>query len=108
VLSARGRVLAAFPRSLPSLTRRLTIAGERKDEYRGEEGGVSRSECSYGRFERSIALPEGLDPNAIDAKFENGVLELSAPLPKKESRSRRIEVKGGGARAIGGGSTPSH
>lgn len=75
----------------------LTISGERRNTYEGEEGGVYHSERSYGRFERRIALPIGTDPNAIDAKFENGVLEISAPLPK-ERGGRRIEVSTGGGR----------
>jgi len=79
----------------------LTISGERRNESESEDGGTYRSERSYGRFERRIALPEGIDANAIEAKFDNGVLELSAPLPpKKESRGRRIDIKGG-ARELG-------
>jgi len=71
----------------------LTLSGERRSEQKDEREGSYYCERSYGRFERSIALPRGVDPNAIDAKFENGVLEISAPLPKEESRGRRIDVK---------------
>jgi len=73
----------------------LIISGERRDEFEGEREGVYRSEQCYGSFERRIALPQGIDPNAIDAKFENGVLQISAPLPQQASRGRRIDVKGG-------------
>lgn len=87
----------------------LTISGERKNESENEEGGVYRCERSYGRFERRIGLPRGVDPNAIDAKFDNGVLELSAPLPKEEPRGRRIEIKGSSeARDLGSRDVKKH
>lgn len=75
----------------------LTLRGERRNEHEEEKEGVYHCERSYGRFERSIALPPGIDANAIDAKFENGVLEISAPLPKQEQRGRKIEIKGSGS-----------
>jgi HSP20 family protein len=71
----------------------LTISGERRDEYEGENAGVYRRERSYGCFERRIALPKSVDPNAIDARFEDGVLQITAPLPQRGSRGRRIDVK---------------
>jgi HSP20 family protein len=77
----------------------LTIAGERRDEYEGEEKGVRRAERSYGRFERRIALPSGVDFDAIDAKFDDGVLEIAVALPM-ERGGRRIDVKSGGGAAI--------
>jgi HSP20 family protein len=73
----------------------LTVRGERKYEHEDEREGIYHCERSYGRFERSVALPRGVDPNAIDAKFDNGVLEISAPLPKEQARGRTIDVKGG-------------
>ncbi len=39
----------------------------------------SRIECSYGRFERSFSIPENTDVNTIQAKMENGVLEVTLP-----------------------------
>ncbi len=39
----------------------------------------SRIECSYGRFERSFSIPENADVNTIQAKMENGVLEVTLP-----------------------------
>ncbi len=49
----------------------------------------SRIECSYGRFERSFSIPENTDVNAIQAKLENGVLEVTLPkiaTPKPEPK----------------------
>ncbi|MBI2390371.1 MAG: Hsp20/alpha crystallin family protein [Deltaproteobacteria bacterium] len=79
----------------------LTLKGERKDERETRREGYYYCERSYGRFERQVALPRGLDPNSIDAKFDNGVLEISAPIPKEQTRGRRIDVKssGGGGKS---------
>jgi HSP20 family protein len=71
----------------------LTVSGERRYESTEEEDGVYHSERSYGRFSRSIPLPEGIDAEACEAKFADGVLEVRVPLPAQQSRSRRIEVR---------------
>jgi len=71
----------------------LTVSGERRYESAEEEDGVYHSERSYGRFSRSIPLPEGVDADACEAKFNDGVLEVRVPIPAQESRSRRIEVR---------------
>ena len=55
--------------------------------------GLYRSERSYGVFDRAIPLPEGADPDQAKATFENGVLEVTLPLPERASRGRRIEVR---------------
>jgi HSP20 family protein len=71
----------------------LTIAGERRDE-REETGAAYRpSERRYGRFSRSIELPEGINPDDIRASFRNGVLEVGMPAPQRERRGRRIEIQ---------------
>jgi HSP20 family protein len=70
----------------------LTIAGERTQERRDEEGGVVRTERSYGSFLRSIVLPDGADESRIEAKADNGVLEINVPIAGGH-RSRRIPVK---------------
>ena len=77
----------------------LILSGERRDESEESREGYYHSERSYGRFQRAIPLPDGLDPSSVEAKFENGVLEITAPMPKEASRGRRIEVKGGGQTA---------
>ena len=49
----------------------------------------SRIECSYGKFERSFSIPENADVNTIQAKMENGVLEVTLPkiaTPKPEPK----------------------
>lgn len=69
----------------------LRITGERRSERRSEDAGVARLERSYGRFERILSLPDGVDADAIDATFDKGVLELTVPKPV-ESTPRRIDI----------------
>lgn len=72
----------------------LTIQGERNQEQRDEGDGYYRTERSYGRFARSIALPEGADPDRCDATFKDGVLEVTIPTPAMPDRkARRLQVK---------------
>jgi HSP20 family protein len=72
----------------------LTISGERSETTEQKTGGIYRRERSYGTFERSIALPEGVDPAAIQASFENGVLEIVMPIPKEDvPRGRAIPIR---------------
>src|SRR5262245_35497357 len=59
----------------------LTISGERKSEHESSKDGYRRVERASGSFKRSVTLPEGVDPEAISASFENGVLEVSIPKP---------------------------
>ncbi len=68
----------------------LSITGERKSQQKGEQS----SERRYGRFQRSLTLPAGIDANQVQAHFENGVLELVVP-KAEESRARSIEVQSG-------------
>lgn len=72
----------------------LTIAGERSHEHEHEKGGVYRCEREYGSFRRSIALPEGVNPDTIQATFEQGVLEVTMPMPeqKQEQKGRTIPI----------------
>lgn len=73
----------------------LTLSGERSHTHEHEKGGVYRCERSYGSFERSIVLPDGVDPAAIKASFESGVLEVTIPLPKEtRSAGRNIPIGG--------------
>src|SRR5690348_12159987 len=53
----------------------LTISGERKAEHEERKEGFYRVERSSGAFSRSLTLPEGVDPEAVKASFDRGVLE---------------------------------
>ncbi len=71
--------------------RTLTIAGERPRSRGPEKAGYHRLERPYGRFSRSVQLPDGLDTTKVTAKYEAGV--LSVRVPKQEAaRPRQINV----------------
>lgn len=74
----------------------LTIRGEKKQESREERGQVRRYERSYGLFERAFALPSTVDQDKIEARFENGILEISIPKSER-ARPREIPVSAGKA-----------
>ena len=72
----------------------LTIKGEKKQskEQKGED--FFRSERSYGAFERSLRLPDTIDEAKVDAKFDKGVLTITAAKkPEAVKAERRIEIK---------------
>ena len=71
----------------------LTIAGERKSDHEERKEGYYRVERSYGRFSRSLTLPEGVDAEAVKASFDHGVLEIHIPKPEaKQPRKVAISV----------------
>jgi HSP20 family protein len=59
----------------------LSIAGERGSEHEETREGYYRVERASGSFRRSVRLPEGVSPEAIEASFEQGVLKVSIPKP---------------------------
>jgi HSP20 family protein len=69
----------------------LTVSGERKAEQESRERGFYRVERSFGRFSRSLTLPEGVDPDKIGASFDKGVLEVRIPKPEQR-KPRRIAI----------------
>jgi len=72
----------------------LTVKGEKKQgkEQKGED--FYRSERSYGAFERSLRLPDTIDEAKVDAKFDKGVLTITAAKkPEAVKAERRIEIK---------------
>jgi len=72
----------------------LTIQGERRQESEDRGEGFYRSERSYGRFLRTIPLPDGTDPEKAEARFNDGVLEVTLPAPKREQkRGRKIAIR---------------
>ncbi len=72
----------------------LTLSGERRSEHEENRDGYYRTERSYGRFERSIALPDGVGADQCEASFHDGVLEVTLPAPKEQERkAKRIEIR---------------
>ena len=74
----------------------LTLRGEKRSEVEDKDRGYS--ERSYGRFERRIGLPKGIDRDSVSATFKNGLLTVT--LPKTEAANenvRRIPVNASAA-----------
>ncbi len=69
----------------------LTISGERKSQHEERNEGFHRVERAFGAFSRTLTLPKGIDPEAISAGFEDGVLEVRIPKPE-ERKPRRISI----------------
>ncbi|HEX8857246.1 MAG TPA: Hsp20/alpha crystallin family protein [Thermoleophilaceae bacterium] len=69
----------------------LRLSGERHAEHEQSEKGWYRVERSFGKFSRSMTLPDGVDPDKIQAKFDRGVLEVRIPKPE-ERKPRRISI----------------
>jgi HSP20 family protein len=69
----------------------VTISGETKASTDVTNEGWIRQERRFGKFMRSFTIPMQIDPNKVDAKFQNGVLELV--LPKAENvKPRSIKI----------------
>jgi HSP20 family protein len=79
----------------------LTISGERKAEHETHERGWYRIERSFGSFNRSLTLPDGVDADGITAEFDRGVLEVKIPKPE-ERKPRRVAIKAGAHTGNGG------
>ena len=74
----------------------LIIKGERKKAQEVEEKGYHYRETSYGRFERRLALPKGIETNKIAARYDKGILEISIPLPPRlVAKKVPIQIEGG-------------
>ena len=74
----------------------LTVSGERRTEHEAKKDGYYRLERTMGSFSRSLTLPEGIDADAVSAKYDNGVLEVRIPKPA-EAKPRRIQIGVAGA-----------
>jgi len=75
----------------------LTISGERKAEHEEQLEGYYRLERATGSFARSLTLPEGVKADAVQASFEQGVLEVRMIPKPEQSKPRRVRIGLGGA-----------
>lgn len=72
----------------------LTIEGERRQEKEERREDLFLTERSYGRFCRTIPLPEGVIGDSAQASFKDGVLEVAMDAPPAEARrGRQIEIQ---------------
>ena len=76
----------------------LTVRGERAYPHGtdGEPRAWQRIERGFGKFERSLQIPRGLDPDAIEASLDAGVLTLRIPKPEK-LKPKRVQIAAGNA-----------
>ena len=70
----------------------LTLEGKREPRRQQEDGNWQRRERSYGSFSRAVQLPFRIDPDKVQARFNNGVLEVE--LERLEAdRPKKIEIR---------------
>jgi HSP20 family protein len=72
----------------------LRIKGEKKHEKEEKREGYHLTERSFGSFERAIRLPDTVDEAKVEAKFDKGVLKVTATKkPEAVKAERKIEIK---------------
>jgi len=74
----------------------LTITGERKLENEEQKQNFHRIERQYGRFVRSFTLPSTVNPDSVNAEFNDGVLKISIA-KREESKPKQIKITAGKA-----------
>jgi len=76
----------------------LTIKGERHQEETLDKEQYQSTEWHYGSFQRSITLPRSVKRDAIEATYDNGVVEVRVPKAAEvEPQQIELKVKGGGS-----------
>jgi len=71
----------------------LTISGERKTKDEIKEEDYYKVETSFGKFSRSFTLPDNVDSENIEARSDNGVLEVILPKLDEAKNKKTIEIK---------------
>lgn len=71
----------------------LEITGEKRTEEKIDRRDFLKVERSYGKFSRTLRLPEGLDSEHVIAKFDDGVLEIKIPKVEGKRTVRHIDIK---------------
>lgn len=70
----------------------LTIGGERKFSNETKDKNFRSIETQYGSFSRAFTLPENVDASKINAKYNNGILEVIIPKDEKKALKTTIKV----------------
>jgi len=71
---------------------RVTIRGERSKEVAVADGDYFYQECFWGKFSRSVILPQEIDPDKARSALKNGVLTVHLPKLHRD-RARKVKVK---------------
>jgi HSP20 family protein len=82
----------------------LSVRGERRFPYQaeGEQRVWRHIERRFGRFERSLRVPGGLDPDAVEASIADGVLTMTIPRPET-LKPHRVQIRAGSGEGSGNG-----
>jgi HSP20 family protein len=97
-----GEHSAVLTAELPGITRDdvnlslqedvLTVAGKREPKFQEKNVNWQRRERAYGSFSRAVQLPFRVDPDKVQARFNNGILEIE--LQRLEAdRPKKIEIR---------------
>ncbi len=70
----------------------LTVSGERKFSKEKKENNFRSIETQHGTFSRSFTLPENVDASKINAKYNDGILEIVIPKDEKKALKQTIKV----------------
>jgi HSP20 family protein len=70
----------------------LSISGERKQAEAPEGARYHRRERSFGSFSRTVQLPFMIDPNQVEASFQNGVLQIQLPRAEAD-KPKKIKIQ---------------
>ena len=70
----------------------ISIRGSRKREKTVRDEDYLYQECYWGKFGRSIILPQEVDPEAAQVKFKNGILTVTLPKANKK-KTRKLKVR---------------
>ncbi len=72
----------------------LIISGEKKNDVEEKGKNFHRVERSYGSFQRVIPLISEIQQEKVEAKFRNGVLNITLPkTPAAAKQTHKIEIK---------------
>jgi HSP20 family protein len=80
----------------------LTVRGERNFEKEEKEENFHRIERRYGAFARSFTLPNTVDPENVEASYDNGVLKIKLA-KRAEAKPKQIKIGVGGSKTIEAG-----
>ena len=71
----------------------LVVSGERKFEEKKEEKNFHSVETRYGSFSRSFQLPDNINTDKVEAKYEDGLLNIVIPKDEKKIQKKTIAIK---------------
>ena len=72
----------------------LTISGERKTKEETKKDDYYKIESSFGKFERTLSLPDDVDAENVHAESSDGVLEIVVPkIARKTEQVKKITIK---------------